>query len=255
MIRWWNDPDCVDTQGHPLFADLDSVFALVGETVAKDPLSSVQKVLLADRVFYVKRYLGNGKNRRRRWFGLRQWLIRPRVRGEWENLRMFADWGIPTARLVAYGIERHFGGFVRGALITEELAGTVDLARLARERSPRLADRAWVGQVLAQVAAITRTLHEHGFAHNDLKWRNLLVGGEASPRVFLIDCPSGGFWWGPFLDYRVIKDLACLDKLAKYHLSKTQRLRFYLDYVQQRHLTPGDKRRLRRILRFFENRE
>jgi hypothetical protein len=44
-------------------------------------------------------------------------------------------------------------------------------------------------------------------------------------------CPAGTFWWGPFLRYRIVKDLACLDKVAKYHLSRTQRLRFYLNMI------------------------
>jgi len=48
--------------------------------------------------------------------------------------------------------------------------------------------------VLTQVAAITRSLHAHGFAHNDLKWRNLLVDDQPEPTVYLIDCPSGAFW-------------------------------------------------------------
>jgi hypothetical protein len=35
----------------------------------------------------------------------------------------------------------------------------------------------------------------------------------------LIDCPNGDFWRGFWLKYRITKDLACLDKVAKYHLS------------------------------------
>jgi hypothetical protein len=57
------------------------------------------------------------------------------------------------------------------------------------------------------------------------------------------------------LRYRIVKDLACLDKLAKYHLSRTQRLRFYLDYAQKKRLDDADKRRIRKVLRFFEGRE
>lgn len=255
MRSWWSDPLCVDERDRLLFPTLADVFALEGETVARDPLSCVLKVRAADRVFYVKRYLGNGKNLRRRWFGLRQWLVRPRVVGEWNNLLAFERWGIPTARLVAYGLERSFGGFRRGALITEEIAGAVDLARLARDAHPCLSDARWVRTVARQVAMITRTLHGHGFTHNDLKWRNLLVAEDDGPRVFLIDCPSGSFWSGPFLDYRIVKDLACLDKVAKYRLSRTQRLRFYLDYVQGDRLSGKDKRRIRKVLRFFDNRE
>ena len=56
-----------------------------------------------------------------------------------------------------------------------------------------------------QLAKATRTLHDHHFVHNDLKWRNLLV--DEQRRLFLIDCPAGTFWWGPFLRYRIVKDV------------------------------------------------
>ena len=58
-----------------------------------------------------------------------------------------------------------------------------------------------------------------------------------------------------FLQYRIVKDLACLDKVAKYNLTRTQRLRFYLDYAQQNRLSTMDKQRIRRILGFFSGRE
>ena len=81
-----------------------------------------------------------------------------------------------------------------------------------------------------------------------------MTNGDA-PVIYLIDCPSGRSWWGPFLRYRIVKDLACLDKVAKYHLTRTQRLRFYLDYAGRDRLNADDKRRVRRIARFFEGRE
>ncbi|WP_186411217.1 lipopolysaccharide kinase InaA family protein, partial [Candidatus Propionivibrio aalborgensis] len=209
--------------------------ATKGEQVAKSPVSRVLRVTADGKRYYVKRYLGNGKNAVRRWFGLRGLVAPQRVVKEWKNLLLFRKWGIPTATLVGYGLEH--------------------LERLATASDPCLRDRRWMAQVLRQVANITRTLHAAGFAHNDLKWRNLLVDGGGSPTVYLIDCPSGGMWWGVFLKYRIIKDLACLDKVAKYQLSRSQRLRFYLDYTGQRRLGVEDKQRIRKILAFFEGRE
>jgi len=127
------------------------------------------------------------------------------------------------------------------------------MSRLAATDDARLRDRAWVDDVSRQLAKATRTLHDHHFVHNDLKWRNLLV--DEQRRLFLIDCPAGTFWWGPFLRYRIVKDLACLDKVAKYHLSRTQRLRFYLQYRCRDRLNDSDKRRIVQILRYFEGRE
>jgi tRNA A-37 threonylcarbamoyl transferase component Bud32 len=245
MNAWHLTPHHSDREAQ-LFSSLTQVYALQGEHITASPISEVIRVEADGKRYYVKRYSGAGKH-------LQAWLGDARVEAEWKNLQRFTEWGIPTARIVAYGLKRHFGRYISGALITEELPGTEDLAQLARSGDPRLCDRSWVARMAAKVARITRTLHRHRFAHNDLKWRNILV--DANDGLYLIDCPAGRFWRGPFLDYRVIKDLACLDKVAKHHLSRTQRLRFYLTYLERSRLTTQDKRQLRRILVFFEGRE
>lgn len=226
--------------------DLEQVFALQGKRLTRDPLSEVILIEREGVRYYVKRYWGAGK-------GLRRYVGRPRVKAEWQNLKCFAKWGIPTATIVGYGLERKAGAFERGALITRELENTQDLALLAKTRDARLKDGGWVRHISQQLAAATRTLHDHHFAHNDLKWRNLLVNERGE--LFFIDCPTGGFWWGPLLRYRIVKDLACLDKVAKHQLSRTQRLRFYLQYSGRAQLAEGDKRRIGKIVQFFEGRE
>lgn len=244
MIKWRLNPD-FSHLAHD-FSDLDAVFALQGERITFDPISSVIRVIRGGQTFYVKRYHTAGK-------GLRPFLPHPRIKLEWQNLQHFRRWGIPTAQVVAYGMQRRNKAFVRGAMITLEIPNSRDLADLAHKQSPLLKDRHWVQQVSAQLAIITRTLHAYNFTHNDLKWRNVLVDDQN--KVFLIDCPTGRFWHGPFLRYRIIKDLACLDKVAKYHLSRTQRLRFYLDYCQRTKLIPADKAQIKKIIRFFAGRE
>ncbi|CAE6948059.1 Heptose kinase [Pseudomonas marincola] len=228
------------------FASLEAVFATQGREITRDPLSEVILCELDGQRYYIKRYLGAGK-------GLRRFIGRPRVKAEWQNLKHFIKWGVPTAPVVGFGLERKGWAFSRGALITRELPATEDMAQLAQRNAPCLRDGAWVATVSAQLADATRTLHEHNFAHNDLKWRNLLVND--AKELFLIDCPAGSFWWGPFLRYRIIKDLACLDKVAKYHLTRTQRLRFYLQYCGHDKLDARDKKYLWRIINFFEGRE
>ena len=228
------------------FGSLEAVFALQGESVTLDPLSEVIRVNRNGVNYYVKRYVGAGK-------GLRRYLGKPRVKAEWQNLKRFAKWGIPTAEVVAWGLERRGAAYARGAMITRELPNTEDLSVLANRHDPRLADRVWVDTVSRQLAEYTRIMHDKRFTHNDLKWRNLLVDDEA--KLFLIDCPNGDFWRGFWLKYRITKDLACLDKVAKYHLSATQRLRFYLQYRQRDRLDADDKKRIRHVVRFFKGRE
>ncbi len=244
MAGWKLDPSHADLSAH--FGSLEAVFALEGERLTRDPLSEVIRVEVDGVRYYVKRYWGAGK-------GVRRYLGRPRVKAEWQNLKHFARWGIPTATVVGWGLERSGGAFLRGALITRELPNTHDLAWLANNHDPRLRDRRWVDGVSRQLAAATRILHDHSFAHNDLKWRNLLVDDRGE--LFFIDCPGGTFWRGALLRRRIVKDLACLDKVAKYALSRTQRLHFYLRYAGVTRLGTSDKQRIRQVLTYFEGRE
>lgn len=228
------------------FGSLEAVFAIDGERLTRDPLSEVVRIQRDGVYYYVKRYTGAGKH-------LRRYLGRPRIKAEWQNLKQFAKWGIPTAEVIGWGLERNGLAFGRGAMITRELPRTEDLSELAKRNDPRLADRAWVDHVSRQLARHTRVMHDNHFTHNDLKWRNLLVDDQGT--LFFIDCPAGDFWRGFMLRHRVIKDLACLDKVAKYHLSATQRLRFYLQYRGHQRLNASDKQRVREVVRFFEGRE
>lgn len=245
---WRVTPAYEYTPAGEAFSDLERVFALDGKQMASDPISRVIRVQIADTRYFVKMYWGAGKK-------LRRYIGRTRIRGEWENLKYFQQVGVATAPIVAYGQEYDRGVFKRGALITEELKGTADLADLATADSPLLKDRAWVRCVADQVAAYTRRLHEHGFVHTDLKWRNIMVTPEADPKVYFIDCPSGREVPGPLLSRGVIKDLACLDKVAKYALTPSDRMYFYKRYAQIERLDATDKEKIRRILKFFEGRE
>lgn len=227
------------------FGSLQRIFQLQGEQITRDAISDVLRVEVAGRCYYVKRYRSRGKN-------LRYYIGRSRVQAEWENLQYFERLGIPCAPLVGYGQSGWGSGF-HGALITRELADTQDLAELAQRGDARLQRPEWVAGISRQLAAITRTLHRHRFAHNDLKWRNLLVNSRGE--LFLIDCPGGRFWRGPMLRYRVIKDLACLDKVARQHLSRSQRLRFYLAYLGRPRLERSDRRQLSRMLRYMDVRD
>lgn len=230
------------------FGSLEQVFALEGEQITRDHISDLIRVQHHGVGYYVKRYRRNGQ-------GWRNWLprIRTRIRAEWENLQHFAGWNIATAEVIAYGEETKGPFFIRGAMITRGISNAVDLEALTKEQSQLLQNANWVREVSRQIAEFTRIMHQHRFTHNDLKWRNILVDDQR--KVFLIDCPAGGFWRGPLLQYRIIKDLACLDKVGKYQLSRTQRLRFYLYYVQRKRLTETDKKRIAKIEHFFAGRE
>ena len=250
-IRWTVSPQYRGTTIGESFSTLEKVFNLpiLEGVAAGDSESTVFRYQEDNQVFYVKRYHGTK--------GLRSWLGRSRLRGEWNNLKLFRELDIPAAQLAAYGEERFLTYAGRGALITEALPNTSDLSDLAINKDSRFQNRNWVQKVITQVADSARKMHDDGFAHNDFKWRNILVNEDIeNPGVFLIDCPAGQHWFGPFLRYRIIKDLACLDKMGKYHLSRTQRMHFFKLYRQtDKKLTSQDKEMIRRIVKFFEGRE
>lgn len=247
MIEWSVNPAYAEGAAAARFASLDDTFAVSGEQITSDKVSEVVRVTIDATRYYVKRYRSRG-------FALRNALGPSRIESEWKNLQRFTDWGIPTASVVANGQERRFGLFARGAMVTEEIAGTIDLAEFARTRPDLVRDRSRFDPLGRQVAHIVRSLHVHGFTHNDLFWRNLLLHAE-SGRVFLIDCPNGAFWWGPLLRYRIVKDLANLDKLGRIHLSRSQRLRFLLDYTGKSRLDTEAKRLIRSILQAHRRRQ
>jgi tRNA A-37 threonylcarbamoyl transferase component Bud32 len=114
---------------------------------------------------------------------------RPMV--EARNITYFARLGIPVPQIVGYGRQRILGLFIRGAFVTEEIPQTVDLQTLFRMRADLWKNRPWLFQALRLLANYVRRIHEDGFTHGDLKWRNILVTTTDAPRVFFIDCPSG----------------------------------------------------------------
>ena len=95
MAGWNLDPAYSELAAD--FGSLDAVFALQGVHLTRDPLSEVIRVERGGVNYYVKRYTGAGK-------GLRRYVGRPRVKSEWQNLKRFAKWGIPTAEVVAWGL-------------------------------------------------------------------------------------------------------------------------------------------------------
>ncbi|MCU7948677.1 MAG: lipopolysaccharide kinase InaA family protein [gamma proteobacterium symbiont of Bathyaustriella thionipta] len=248
-IFWHIIPEYKHTALGDLFKDFDDAYRYEGEFITKSPLSQVYKVAIDGNYFYLKKYNISRKK-------IQRFLGQSKIQTEWQNLLWFQALNIPVAKVIAYGQETRGWITHRGVLITEELVNTSDLANIADHYQPLLKHKQWVAQVSHQVAEAARILHQHRFAHNDFKWRNIMVDVKADfPQIYLIDCPSGMKWYKPFLEFRIIKDLACLDKRAKYELSKKQRLAFYKDYAQCQKLSAQDKVRIRKILKFFHNRE
>lgn len=242
---FWCDPGARE---HKAFNSLDQIYNIDAEVLTNSKLSNLYKANFANINYFVKCYHQAGRN-------LRKYIGRSRIASEWKNLEYFSKLGIAIPKLIAYGQKSKYGLFERGVLVTQECVNTQDLLTMLKTDSAFLRDRAWLLKVMQQVADYTRLLHANSFIHNDLKWRNILVSQDHDPKVYFIDCPLGRKRSCLTLPRGIIKDLACLDKKAKYALSKTMRLRFYYMYQQIDDLTPKHKRQLRKILKFFLGRE
>ncbi|XOV86070.1 MAG: lipopolysaccharide kinase InaA family protein [Pseudomonadota bacterium] len=244
---YWLSPDANHAE-RDAFASLESAAAIRGTLINESKLSHLTRVEVSGKRYYVKVYHYAGRN-------LRRFVGRSRVRSEWRNQRRFGDFGIPSARIVAFGEKSGLPGNRQGVIVTEEVPDSIDLFELARSEPARLADRRWVNLVIDRLARHVRSMHSHRFVHNDLKWRNILVDFSKCPEVYIIDCPLGRTLFGPLLHRGITKDLACLDRVAKRLLSRSQRLRFFKSYHQTDKLTDEQRQQMKQILRFFDGRE
>lgn len=238
--EWTYTPAWRDSDLAAELPTLAAVLAATGELVADDGESQVLRLLRGEQVFYLKRY-----PRERR---LRSWFGRARIRQEARNQLWLNANGLPSATLVAYGESRVLCRTLRGALILTAVPNSRSLQDLKDADSGYLADRAWVARVSADLAAVVRRMHALHFRHNDLFWRNILVALDpAAPRVSLIDCPLGRVASGPLREHGRVKDFFCLARGAVGTLSRTQMLRFYLDYRERARLTAADRGFIRQV--------
>lgn len=207
--------------------------------------------------------------------GERAWhfLLRPsKAWSEGFNLRRLARWGVPAVRVLAVGCRRSWRGVEDAVLVTEAWPNGQMLSALATNEWPALpavnrrrhpealtarpgqrtpeqqADQRAIGRL---VASAVRSMHARHFYHMDLKWRNMLVrrrdGGGW--QIAILDCPRGYRTWSlAHQRHGRARDLAMLDQTARVYLSRTDRLRWLLDYLGQNRLTPSARRLMAQVL-------
>ncbi len=232
--------------------NITAAINLPGEIISQSPISYLKKCRIGADNYYIKIYHQAGK-------GLRKWFGKSRIKLEWENLFFFQSSGIPTPDIVAFGEVRKFGFFKNGVLITKEINNSWNLSNISNTKQQILKNHALLDKTLKQIAEYTQALHQQRFVHNDLKWRNILVNVQdkhpQKPKIFFIDCPLGKRKYGLLLNRGIIKDIACLDKVASQTMSRSQRLRFFLYYQNRSKLSPHDKKMIRQIISFFDGRK
>ncbi len=92
--------------------------------------------------------------------------------------------GIPTLEILAAIVEKCWGPFYRGWLVTRELGGAEDLWT-ALKKGPQFRYRTSLLQAAAQSV---RQMHREGVYHADLNLKNILIRRESDKiRAYLID--------------------------------------------------------------------
>jgi hypothetical protein len=202
--------------------------------------------------FYVKRYYYATWRKRLRgtlrgtFFGVH------RGRAEFHLLSEMRSLGLPAVRPVAYG-SRRVGHFVTACfLITEEVPGARNLTTFARDvltgREPL--DNELRRLVVRRLARQVAELHAVGFAHGQLFWRNVLVriGPAGEPEFFFLDVRPrrggrrlgrGTRWW--------LHELSHMAVSARPFTTRSERMRFLVEYHGARQLSPDVKRQIREI--------
>jgi hypothetical protein len=163
--------------------------------------------------------------------------------------------GIAAVRPIAYGERRHLGLLRSCALVTEGIADGHSLMRLLRGR---LADVVAAEVIRARrhlarsLAEQVRAMHQLGYAHGALFWRNIVVCplDDGSYACHFLDPNGRGRMWrrGPG-GRKAVRDIATLAAMANGFLSRTECLRFAKWYLATDRLDAAMRRWIGRVLR------
>lgn len=164
---------------------------------------------------------------------------------EFRNCLRFAQLGIPSMEPLYYA-ERCVNGKLQAILVTRELEGYRSLDNPAFQPIRQL-PRAERSRVIASVANIIRQMHAQGFQHTCLYPKHLFVriNDKGNVEARFIDLEKTR--WFPFKRWIVVRDFDSLQRHAD-GWSRTDRLRLFLAYRQERKLDPASKKLLRAIL-------
>lgn len=239
-------------------AGLDSVQKVLchaGHALAAWSRSSdVVRFDLEDRStsFFIKRYhYPRWRHRLRGMF--RGTLFKSsRARSEYQSLRQMRQLGIQGVRPVAYG-ERRVGLFVRSCfIITEAVPDATALASFIQNFGGNNSPRAVAirREILTSLARQVRHMHQAGFVHRDLFWRNVLIRCLPGERFefYFLDA-SVGQWIrrSSRREESIVADLAAMGAAAPHFCSKPDQLRFLLEYLGVKKLSDEQHEWLRHV--------
>lgn len=209
-----------------LFQSFQQAINHPGTVITQDSISILKRAIVDNKTYYIKHYTAAGK-RWQRFFG------KSRGRTEYENLLYFTHLGIPTLTVAQFFEKRFHMLAKQTVIITAERENTADLLSIARSQSSHWQEASWRRQVLEQVAQYARKLHQQGFSHWDLHWRNILISLTEQPVVYFMDCPKGKKHYLR-RQYCIQRDLRCFARHMKDHLTQEE-INYFHHCYQQNH--------------------
>jgi aminoglycoside phosphotransferase (APT) family kinase protein len=165
---------------------------------------------------------------------------------EFRNILNFRKLGVPTLEPIYY-CQKTVAGKLRAIVVTRELAGYQPLDAPCYKPIDQLA-KGRRRPLIARVAKTLRQMHDARLQHNCLYLKHIFVKeepGEAAD-VRLIDLEKAK--WRPIRSIIATRDLYSLYRCAE-GWSRTDRLRFFLAYRDEDHLSVESKKLLRRIVK------
>lgn len=152
-------------QGRDVFAEVQS---LEGSVAREVPGRQTIRFVLGGQAYYRKLHTGVG------WGEIFKNLVRLRLpiigaRNEWLALNLLADIGVPSLVPVAYGEKFSNPARRLSFVVTRELANVEELDKyLLSHRQQEFLSFSEKHLLVAELARITRAIHNHGINHRDL---------------------------------------------------------------------------------------
>jgi len=226
-----------------------------GEVVASSGTSEVRRIILEKggrpHILFLKKYWF--RTAREIWKSALRGAFfgRPKVQKEFASLQRLQRLGINAATPLAWGVFRQARCLQRSFLITEGVPHPTPLDAYIRDGLAVLSapeNQRVRRRLIERLADFTRQMHGQHFVHHDYFWRNIILSGTDPETFFLIDAPKGRRWFPGMALRSRAKDLGTLDAPAPRFFRRTERLRFYLRYVNRARLTPADKKLIRQAM-------
>ena len=248
-VRLMIDPSFRDLLERNSLADYQALLRFGGGQLFKrNRYRSVVRIELEGRALFLKRHykipLGDFLRRLLKF----QRPLSP-GRAEWESALALKELKIPTFHPVAWGERSILGIPIDSIFISSEISGAERLEKFITKRFPPPLDREGVKLkrgLTHRLAQITRVMHGAGLNHQDFYLGHVFIN---EGQLFIIDLQRVEKRREVGLRRR-IKDLAALNFTAPQGIvSRTDRMRFLLDYLGLLRLRARDKILIKNIER------